>query len=194
MLSEILIQIVAIATAISVHEFGHAFSAHLLGDDTAKNSGRMTLDPIKHVDLLGLLSMIFFKIGWAKPVPINSSNFKNYKIGSILVSLAGPLSNVLMAIICIFIMKYANLEALVLIANSTMVYNVFFASFNLLPLPPLDGWGIVSQFIPYKYNDIVYKYENMSSIIFLLLIFTGTFSVFVSPISDFLFNIVFLFS
>lgn len=192
-LREILVMIVAISVAISVHEFGHAYAAHLLGDDTAKLSGRMTLDPMKHLDPMGVLCMIFFHIGWAKPVPVNSSNFKNYKTGSIITSFAGPLANIITAIFCVFVIKFAKLEALILIANTTLMYNVFFASFNLLPLPPLDGWGIISQFIPYKYNEFVYQYENMSNIIFLLLVFSGLVGIFVTPISNFIFKIVYLF-
>ena len=85
-LSSFLVSAVGIAVAISVHEFGHAYVAHLLGDDTAKMSGRMTLDPVKHVDPIGLVMLIIARIGWAKPVPINPNNFKNYKIGNLIVS------------------------------------------------------------------------------------------------------------
>ena len=94
-----------IAIAISVHEFGHAYSAHLLGDDTAKLYGRMTLNPIKHVDPLGLLAMIIFHIGWAKPVPVNPMNYKNYKVGNFIVSIAGVCCNLLTAIVCAIIYK-----------------------------------------------------------------------------------------
>lgn len=192
-LSTILASIVAIAVAISVHEFGHAYSAHLLGDDTAKMYGRMTLNPAKHIDIMGLIAMLIVHIGWAKPVPVNPNNFKNYKVGNIIVSLAGVTANIITAIICVFINKYVNMFAINLIAQYVMVYNVGFAAFNLLPLPPLDGWGLVSSFIPYKYNEIVYKYESMSSIIFLVLIFTGAYSIFVSPIINIIWNIVYLF-
>ncbi len=194
LLSSILAQVVAIAIAISVHEFGHAYSAHLLGDDTAKSYGRMTLDPIKHLDPLGVLMMIVFKIGWAKPVPVNPNNFKNYKFGSIIVSLSGPLANVITAIICVIINKYVDMYAINLIAQMTMLYNIGFAAFNLLPLPPLDGWGIISNFIPYRYNEAVYKYESMSNIIFLLLIFTNAYAIFVNPIRMVLLNLVYLFA
>ena len=192
-LSTILASIVAIAVAISVHEFGHAYSAHLLGDDTAKMYGRMTLNPAKHIDIMGLIAMLIVHIGWAKPVPVNPNNFKNYKVGNIIVSLAGVTANIITAIICVFINKYVNMFAINLIAQYVMVYNVGFAAFNLLPLPPLDGWGLVSSFIPYKYNEIVYKYESMSSIIFLVLIFTGAYSIFVSPIINIIWNILYLF-
>ncbi|MFI3209574.1 MAG: site-2 protease family protein [Peptostreptococcaceae bacterium] len=190
-MTNILVTIIAISTAISVHEFGHAYVAHLLGDDTAKAYGRMTLNPMKHLDPIGLLCMIVFRFGWAKPVPVNSNNFKNYKVGNTLVSLAGALFNVICAVICFIIAKNAPLQSIYLIASTTMSYNVFFASFNLLPLPPLDGWKIISPFIPYKYNDFVYKYEDLSTVIFLVLIVSGMMSTFISPISNFLFNIVF---
>ena len=192
-LSTILASIVAIAVAISVHEFGHAYSAHLLGDDTAKMYGRMTLNPAKHLDAMGLIAMLIVHIGWAKPVPVNPNNFKNYKVGNIIVSLAGVTANIITAIICILINKEINMDAINLIAYYVMIYNVGFAAFNLLPIPPLDGWGVISSFIPYKYNEISYKYESMSSIIFLVLIITGAYSIFVSPISNIIWKIVYLF-
>ena len=192
-LSTILASIVAIAVAISVHEFGHAYSAHLLGDDTAKMYGRMTLNPAKHLDAMGLIAMLIVHIGWAKPVPVNPNNFKNYKVGNIIVSLAGVTANIITAIICILINKEINMYAINLIAQYVIMYNVGFAAFNLLPIPPLDGWGIISSFIAYKYNEIVYKYESMSSIIFLVLIITGAYSIFVSPIINVIWNILYLF-
>ena len=192
-LSNILVQIVGIAVAISVHEFGHAYSAHLLGDDTAKMYGRMTLNPAKHLDIMGLIAMVIFHIGWAKPVPVNPNNFKNYKVGNTIVSLAGVTANIITAIICILINKYVNMYAINLIAQYVIVYNVGFAAFNLLPIPPLDGWGVISSFIPYKYNELVYKYESMSSIIFLILIITGAYSLFVSPIINIIWKILYIF-
>lgn len=192
-LSTILASMVAISVAISVHEFGHAYSAHLLGDDTAKMYGRMTLNPAKHLDIMGLIAMLVVHIGWAKPVPVNPNNFKNYKVGNVIVSLSGVIANIITAIICVIINKYVNMFAINLIAQYVIVYNVGFAAFNLLPIPPLDGWGIISRFIPYKYNEIAYKYESMSSIIFLVLIFTGAYSLFVSPITNLIWKILYLF-
>ena len=192
-LSNILVQIVGIAVAISVHEFGHAYSAHLLGDDTAKMYGRMTLNPAKHLDIMGLIAMLIVHIGWAKPVPVNPNNFKNYKVGNVIVSLAGVTANIITAIICVLINKYVNMFAINLIAQYVIVYNVGFAAFNLLPLPPLDGWGVISSFIPYKYNEIAYKYESMSSMIFLIFILTGAYSIFISPIINVIWDILYLF-
>ena len=192
-LSNILVQIVGIAVAISVHEFGHAYSAHLLGDDTAKMYGRMTLNPAKHLDIMGLIAMLIVHIGWAKPVPVNPNNFKNYKVGNVIVSLAGVTANIIISIICVIIKKHVNMYAITEITSAIIIYNVSFAAFNLLPIPPLDGWGVISSFIPYKYNEIAYKYESMSSIIFLVLIITGAYSIFVSPIRNVIWDILYLF-
>ena len=192
-LSNILVQIVGIAVAISVHEFGHAYSAHLLGDDTAKMYGRMTLNPAKHLDIMGLIAMLIVHIGWAKPVPVNPNNFKNYKVGNVIVSLAGVTANIIISIICVIIKKHVNMYAITEITSAIIIYNVSFAAFNLLPIPPLDGWGVISSFIPYKYNEIAYKYESMSSIRFLVLIITGAYSIFVSPIINVIWDILYLF-
>ena len=192
-LSNILVQIVGIAVAISVHEFGHAYSAHLLGDDTAKMYGRMTLNPAKHLDIMGLIAMLIVHIGWAKPVPVNPNNFKNYKVGNVIVSLAGVTANIIISIICVIIKKHVNMYAITEITSAIIIYNVSFAAFNLLPIPPLDGWGVISSFIPYKYNERAYKYESMSSIIFLVLIITGAYSIFISPIINVIWDILYLF-
>ena len=192
-LSTILVSMVAIAVAISVHEFGHAYSAYLLGDDTAKMYGRMTLNPAKHLDIMGLIAMLIVHIGWAKPVPVNPNNFKNYKVGNVIVSLAGVTANIIISIICVIIKKHVNMYAITEITSAIIIYNVSFAAFNLLPIPPLDGWGVISSFIPYKYNEIAYKYESMSSIIFLVLIITGAYSIFVSPIINVIWDILYLF-
>lgn len=192
-LVDILVGFVAIAIAISVHEFGHAFAAHLLGDDTAKMNGRMTLNPTAHVDPIGLIMLIIFKFGWAKPVPVNPNNFKNYKVGNLIVSLAGVFANIITAIICVFINKYINMYAINFIASMTIVYNLSFAAFNLLPIPPLDGWGVISTFIPYKYNEFIYKYENMSYIILLVALFTGAYRIILDPVYNILWSIVLFF-
>ena len=190
MLSQFLVTAVGIAVAISVHEFGHAYVAHLLGDDTAKMSGRMTLDPLKHLDPLGLIMLIIARFGWAKPVPVNPNNFKNYNVGNLIVSLAGPAFNLLTAIIFANLMRFANIEAILIIFNAIVSYCIGFAAFNLLPLPPLDGWGIISTFIPLKYYDVAYKYESMSTFIFILLILTNFHLIILNPIVNVLYSIV----
>lgn len=189
-LSNMLVSLVGIAIAMSVHEFGHAYSAHLLGDDTAKYNGRMTLNPAKHVDPLGLITLLLFRIGWAKPVPVNPNNFKNYKIGNIIVSLSGALGNLVGAIVCAIIAKYSNMYAINLIFTTAMWINIYFGAFNLLPIPPLDGWGIVSSLLPYKYNEFIYKYENMGYFILLIAIFTNAYTIITRPITMVFYTIV----
>lgn len=189
-LSNILASLVGIAIAISIHEFGHAYSAHLLGDDTAKYNGRMTLNPAKHVDPLGLITLVLFRIGWAKPVPVNPNNFKNYRVGNIIVSLSGALGNLIGAIICATIAKYFNVYAINLTFSIAVWINIGFGAFNLLPIPPLDGWGVISSLLPYKYNEFIYKYENMGYLILLIAIFTGAYSIVTKPITMLFFTIV----
>ncbi len=192
-LSNLLASLVGIAIAISIHEFGHAYSAHLLGDDTAKYNGRMTLNPAKHVDPLGLITLLLFRIGWAKPVPVNPNNFKNYKVGNIIVSLSGALGNLIGAIICALIVKYVDMYAIQIIFDRAMWINIGFGAFNLLPIPPLDGWGIISSLLPYKYNEFVYKYENMGYFILLIAIFTNVYTIVTTPIMMAFYNIVSIF-
>lgn len=192
-LSNLLVSMVGIAIAISVHEFGHAYSAHLLGDDTAKYNGRMTLNPAKHVDPIGLITLLLFRIGWAKPVPVNPNNFKNYKLGNVIVSLSGAIGNLFGAILCGIIAKYSNMYAINLIFYNAMWINIYFGAFNLLPIPPLDGWGVLSSILPYKFNDFIYKYENVGYVVLLIAIFTDAYLIFTKPITIAFYTIVSIF-
>ncbi|MGL5692672.1 MAG: site-2 protease family protein [Peptostreptococcaceae bacterium] len=192
-LSEMLVRLVAIAIALSVHEFGHALAAYLLGDNTAKMQGRLTLDPAKHIDPIGLIALMIVRVGWAKPVPVNPNNFKSYKWGNVIVSLAGALGNIIMAIISFKIAQSSRIDAVYLIASTSAFFNMSFAAFNLLPIPPLDGWGVVSAFIPLKWNEFVYKYESYGQLILLIAIFTNTYSIIFAPIYNVIANIVRMF-
>ena len=188
--SDLLVNLVAIAIALSVHEFGHALAAYLLGDNTAKAYGRLTLNPAKHVDPIGLVSLLLLHIGWAKPVPVNANNFKSYRWGNFVVSFAGAIANIITAIIAVIITKNSHMYAIYTIAWTTATFNISFAAFNLLPIPPLDGWGVISTFIPLKWSDFVYKFENYGQLILLLLIFTGTYSIVFRPIYNIIVSIV----
>ena len=192
-LSEMLASLVGIAIAISVHEFGHAYSAHLLGDDTAKYNGRMTLNPASHIDPVGIITLLIFHIGWAKPVPVNPNNYKNYRVGSVIVALSGALGNLLAAIVCGFIATRVDMYAIYTIASRALWINIGFGAFNLLPIPPLDGWGVVSALLPYKYNEFIYKYENMGYIVLLISIFTNVYTIFTKPITILFYNITSIF-
>lgn len=172
---------IVLLTAFPVHECAHALAAHWLGDDTAKNQGRISLNPLRHLDLFGTVFMLLAGFGWAKPVPINANNFKNRKVGMAVSSLAGPLSNVLMSYVSIIICKiltyssYGNsyVNALADVFWYATILNLGLAVFNLLPVPPLDGSRIFNLVLPEKLYFKVMKYENIIFGILFLSIWLG---------------------
>ncbi len=137
--------------AMTIHEFSHGYVAYKLGDPTAARMGRLTLDPMKHIDPLGFIALIFAHIGWAKPVPVSPHYFRNPKRDMMLVAIAGPASNFLSAIAGFIIWKLLHVTGIYIRGIDTFLYaftyiNVAFGTFNLLPIPPLDGWRIVEFF------------------------------------------------
>lgn len=178
---ELVMHGIVLLTAFPVHECAHALTAHWLGDDTAKNQGRITLNPLRHLDLFGTVFMLLAGFGWAKPVPINANNFKNRKVGMAVSSLAGPLSNVLMSYISIIICKiltyssYGNsyVDALADVFWYATILNLGLAVFNLLPVPPLDGSRIFNLVLPEKLYFKVMKYENVIFGVLFLAIWLG---------------------
>lgn len=171
--------------SIAVHEFAHAFVASRLGDNTAKNQGRLTLNPVKHADLVGTIIMPlasfasgFALIGWAKPVPVDRSRFKNQFKDDALVSFAGPLSNFILAIvffICFLILinsSLANQEYIVNIFWYGVFFNIFLFAFNLIPIPPLDGSHILFDLFPNRFTASIMKLGLYGSLILLFLIYS----------------------
>lgn len=164
------------------HEYAHAFVAAKLGDDTARLSGRLTINPFAHVDILGALMILFVGVGYAKPVPVNPRNFKNPKKGMALTALAGPVSNLIMAFL--FLLPFygistlsdgssAMLEALRLFFYSAASINVGLAVFNLIPVPPLDGSRILNLILPSKYYFKIMQYERYIILAVFALLFFG---------------------
>ena len=150
--------LIAIITSLSVHEFSHALAATLLGDETAKEKGRLTLNPLAHIDLFGLFALVFVHFGWGKPVPYNPYHLKNRKTGELTIALAGPASNLVMAIISAVILKVSFYylggdNLLVNFLAFSFFINIVLMVFNLIPLPPLDG----SKMIFYFLNDTQYS-------------------------------------
>lgn len=173
-----------ILLSLSFHEFSHAMVSYALGDPTAKNRGRLTLNPIKHLDILGTIMLFVSNFGWAKPVPINPVHYRDQKKGTMLVSLAGPLSNIILAIIFSVPMFYIrfkygvrwldSFDVISILYNlCTLFYivNISLAVFNILPFPPLDGSKILSGFLPSKYYFRLLQYENYIAVGFLLIVF-----------------------
>src|SRR5699024_4299443 len=158
-----------------------------LGDPTAKREGRLTLNPFKHLDPVGFLSMLILRFGWAKPVPYNPLYFKNIRQGTFLVALAGPLSNIILAFISLLILVnipfsynygYLFLELL-------FIYNITFAVFNSLPIPPLDGSKIFASILPKSLTSSFYKFERYGYVVLLILLFTGVLVKILNPIVNF---------
>lgn len=185
---------------LPIHEFAHAFVAHKLGDNTAKFRGRMTLNPMAHIDPFGAIMIALVGFGWAKPVPIDERNFKNRRPGVALTSLAGPVSNILMATIMLFFIQFLFLIspelsnnlvlAIYLFLKFAAEINVMLAVFNLLPIPPLDGYNVLSVLLP---NHIYYKimqYEQMIMFGIMILLFTGLLSRPLGILSNMLFNLL----
>ena len=194
--------VLGILFAISVHEFGHAFVAYLNGDNTAKKAGRMNINPMSHIDQFGILMMFMVHFGWAKPVPVNPYNYKYKKIGNISVSIAGIAFNLISAFIFVMIYKLSNewsllsfldKETMLMVTRSLITYNIGFAAFNILPIPPLDGWSLISTFLPKDMVYKVYEYSRYTFIIFIILMMTNTITYILNPIYMVFFNLVTIF-
>ncbi len=181
---------IVLLTAIPVHEAAHAWVSYKLGDPTARRANRLTLNPLRHYDILGCICMFAVGIGWAKPVPINPNYYKNPKAGMALSALAGPMSNLLMAFLGMILLKiavynYAAYQSpvvyyIMLILQLTVVINVSLSIFNLIPVPPFDGSRIFGFFLPEKAYFGIMKYERY---IFLAVLALMVFGVFDKPLA-----------
>ena len=172
---------------ITFHEMCHALAAYAMGDPTARRAGRLTLNPLKHVDLVGLAMLAVFKVGWWKAVPIDPRRFRNPKLGMALSALAGPLSNVLLSAIAaalytmsMFWAAYLGIGALEWLG--TFFYYVFYISaglavFNLLPIPPLDGSKVLFAVLPPKWYWLLMRYERYGMAVLMVLLMTGALDV-----------------
>ncbi len=175
-----LFSLVALLLVFPVHECAHGLTALAFGDDTAKRQGRISLNPLRHIDLIGFLCMLFIGFGWARPVQYDSRYFKRRRLGTVLTAAAGPLSNLLFCFLsCLLYVLFAFLSATqnsVLLSIPTLLfyyialYNATFAVFNLIPFPPLDGSKILGEMLPYKSRYEYYNLERFSPIFFFALI------------------------
>jgi len=169
----------AVVIALSMHEWAHAYSAYRLGDPTARNLGRMTIDPLQHLDLFGFLSMMLLGFGWAKPVPVNPNNLRYGRWGEIIVSAAGVFTNMLMAFVFTFVLVAVEFFAPAawwssMIAEFSITFisiNLGLLVFNLLPIPPLDGYRVVKGLLIGKVRDLnlFWNIERYSGMILMVL-------------------------
>ncbi|NLZ24542.1 site-2 protease family protein [Candidatus Dojkabacteria bacterium] len=183
----ILIALPSILIASTIHEYAHGYVAYKLGDPTAKMEGRLSLNPLVHIDPIGVISMIFFRFGWSKPVPINEYNFEKRELYTALTALAGPISNLIVAIVVALINHFLIKDTWVLIVFLLYTFttiNIALAVFNLLPIPPLDGHKIVRGILPKKLRYHWEQLERYSLILILLLVMPF------SPLSKFVFSFI----
>ena len=177
----ILLSVVPSLLCITLHELSHGLVAYRLGDSTARDMGRLTLNPLKHLDPMGLLMMMVFHVGWAKPVPVNMSRFKIPKRGMALTALAGPLSNVIIAVVFLFLFGAAYIPLgrsavgsyLLEMLQLTASISLGLAVFNLIPVPPLDGSKILLSCLSDEGYWKLMRYERYGSVLMLLLVATG---------------------
>jgi len=185
--------------AITVHEVAHGWVANKLGDGTAKMLGRLTLNPIKHIDPIGtivvpiaMVLMTGFAFGWAKPVPVNTQNFRQPRRDMAIVAVAGPLANVVMAIMWVFFLKLAALvsdvniaKGLIAMGNAGIIINLVLFIFNLFPIPPLDGSKVLAGIVPPPVSDILDKIEPYGFFIVMGLLYFGVLNTIMNPIIGF---------
>lgn len=187
---------IPVLSAITFHEVAHGYLAYLLGDPTAKNAGRLTLNPIKHLDPIGAIALFLVKVGWAKPVPIEPRYFKNPQKGIILVSLAGPVANFILAVVfalifhllvIIFGMATGQttvniIQPLLYMCQAGVLVNIGLGVFNLLPVPPLDGSNILAGFLPPNWAQAYLQNSKFGFIILILLLITGVAQKVIVPV------------
>ncbi len=176
---------IVLLTSIPVHEAAHAWVASKMGDDTARYGKRLSLNPFDHIDPVGALMILLVGVGWAKPVPVNSFHFKDRKMGIILTSLAGPASNILLALVSLVLYRLLRFGGMVMPQIFDLVYgpvqvlqimvfaNITLAVFNLLPIPPLDGWRVASVLLPPRLYWQIAEKEQMIGMALMLIVFAG---------------------
>lgn len=199
-IERILLTLPGILVALSFHEFAHGMTSYLLGDPTPKKQGRLTINPLPHIDFIGFILLMFAGFGWAKPVMVNSTYYKKPRRDEILVSAAGPAMNLVLSSIFAALLKLLlivgentamSLKLFSIIANIfiyTIHINIVLCLFNLLPIPPLDGFHILANIIPPRRYKVLFLLQKYSTIILLIMIITPVISYIISPPVRFIYN------
>lgn len=205
LIDQLLIQLPPLLFALTLHEYAHGYIAFRLGDPTAQQAGRLSLNPLRHLDPLGTIAFFFIKIGWAKPVPVNPAYFRNPRQDMLWVALAGPLTNLLLALVSAVLLRIVlfgstlvpdgGLLQSVLVPFSWMLatsvwINLVLCVFNCLPIPPLDGGRIMTGLLPPHLARSFAALERYGFIIILLLAFSGLLSKLILPVISFANNLL----
>ena len=196
----LLLSLPGLLIALSMHEFAHGYAAYIMGDRTAELDGRLSINPLHHLDPIGALCLLLFRFGWAKPVPINPYNFRKRKAGIIVVSLAGPLMNFVLALIFAFIqfimINFAPVnditQFLYTVVILTIQLNIGLMCFNLIPIPPLDGSRVLAELLPYRFKRAFYEVEKYSAFILMIALFTRALNPVLSTMYGFVNQIIYL--
>lgn len=204
-INQIIIMAPPLLLALTLHEYAHGYIAYRLGDPTARNAGRLTLNPLSHLDPIGTLAFFFIKFGWAKPVPVNPRYFQNPRQDMLWVALAGPVTNLLLAVASALILKlvigiasvipYSSLLEAILVPFSNMLVasiwiNLVLCIFNFLPIPPLDGGRIMTGLLPENLARTYASFERYGFIVILILAFTGVLGTVIFPVIRFANNLL----
>ena len=202
-LQDTLYYLPALLIALSVHEAAHAYTAYKLGDTSQKAQGRLSLSPLAHIDPIGFIFMLVFKFGWGKPVIMDDRNFKDRRKGVMMVALAGPLSNIILAFIFTVILKLLDVFGVLAIMSESNIgniiyiiliymigFNVMFGVFNLIPLPPFDGAKVLSYFLPRKAREWMDWLEQYSVWILVILMITDVYQIIITPAYNFIYWLI----
>ena len=193
-LLDLLLSVIPALVCIIVHELCHGLAAYALGDDTAKKRGRLSINPLKHIDAWGLLMLVICKFGWAKPVPVNMFRFRHPKRGMALTALAGPVSNLVLAVIVMFIrgMLTGVLPGFVTdLCDLTAYMSICLGVFNFIPIPPLDGSKVLLAILPDEGYYKLMRYEKYGMIILVVLLMSGIISTPLSRVTGYVFSHLF---
>ncbi|MBR2742168.1 MAG: site-2 protease family protein [Clostridia bacterium] len=183
-IQELIFRVVAVILALTVHEYAHGLAAYLMGDDTAKRQGRLTLNPLKHLDIFGGIMLLIAGFGWAKPVAVNPMRFKHPRAGMAVTAICGPLSNFILAFVCFVIALAVQVKfklpngsipdtasAVITFFSVCISMNIGLGVFNLIPVPPLDGSRVVTAFLPERIYFGIMRYERYIMIGLMALLF-----------------------
>ena len=197
-LRETLLRVAAVLLCLVLHETCHGIAAYCLGDPTAKREHRLSLNPLRHIDWVGLLAMVLTGVGWAKPVPVNPNYFKHPKRGMAITALAGPVSNLLLALVLLFGAKLLYVRALAtgefsqlwfsFLLNTAML-SIGLGVFNLIPIPPLDGSKVLAALLPDRQYQWLMRYERFGMLVLMALVLFGSLSNVLSPAIGWVFDL-----